>query len=500
MSILHGIKNVNYKVHLCLAFAARLAFIIYGIYHDKISTVPYTDVDYRVFTDAARHVVSHESPYKRHTYRYSPLVAVLLIPNVLLHDCFGKVLFSVVDILVGYLIRVIVNNIHKTYIDHVSLEITENNKTLQPLPAPSNSLALKRNNKQGRPRKKNKLNVSKNTKSGEGLKVTDNISAIADVSMCIWLYNPLSIAIATRGNSDSIAGFLVLSVLYFLQVKKRCFIAGVLHGIAIHVRLYPIIYSLSLFMYLSSFSFYETEDRRRSFTNKQVKCTEVAKIVQKTGVKRKTVFKREYLLYLIPNSNQLNLVFGCLLSLTMLTGFFFYLYGYEFLYETYIYHFVRHDSRHNFSLYFYLQYLTAGVKNIGIWQKVLITLPKLVLLLVLSVRYGLNKYSLNFSILTQTLVIVIYNTVLTSQYFVWILCVLPLCIWQITINFKSTLALFTLWFAAQAAWLLPAYFLEFHGQNTFFLIWLQSISLFCAHIAILGRLMKYFVPLRSHED
>lgn len=502
MSILHRIKNVNYKVHLCLAFAVRLGFIIYSVHHDKISTVPYTDVDYRVFTDAARHVVSYESPYKRHTYRYSPLMAILLIPNVLFHDCFGKLLFSIVDILVGCLIRVIVKNIHKTYIDHVSrLPETENNKNLPSLPAADNNLAVKRKNKQGRLRGKNKVNISKNIKSAEELKVKYNISVITDLSMCIWLYNPLSIGIATRGNSDAIAGFLVLSVLYFLQVKQRCFIAGILHGIAIHVRLYPIIYSLSLFMYLSKFSFYETEDRKMLFKNKisrkQLKYTKPKKALE---AERKTVFKREYLMYLIPNSNQLKLVFGCLLSFTTLTAFFFCLYGYEFLYETYIYHFLRHDSRHNFSLYFYLQYLTAGVKNIGMWQKVLITLPKVVLLLVLSVRYGLNKYSLNFSILTQTLVIVLYNTVLTSQYFIWFLCVLPLCIWQIKINFKSTLALFTLWFAAQAAWLLPAYFLEFQGQNTFFLIWLQSISLFCAHIAILGRLMKYFVPLSSHED
>lgn len=515
MSTLHSIKNINYKTHLIIAFAIRLGFIIYGEHHDKVATVPYTDIDYRVFTDAARHVISYESPYNRHTYRYSPLIALLLIPNVLLHESFGKVLFSVVDILVGCLIRVIVKNIYKTYMQHVApIQIENVHKTL---PAISNCSGTEKwGVKQGsRSRRKNKSSIFKNVKVNKDRKVKNDIDVTADMCMCIWLYNPLSIAIATRGNSDSIAGFLVLSVLYYLQVKQSYFIAGVIHGIAVHVRLYPIIYSLSLFMYLSKFSFYETEDRKTLLKNemgpKQLKNNENNTVVtrknventimqQKIKAERKTIFRKQYLLYLLPNSSQLQLVSGCLLSVVALTGLFFWFYGYQFLYETYIYHIVRHDSRHNFSLYFYLQYLTAGVKNIGMWQKVLITLPKIVLLLVLSIRYGLNKYSLNFSMLTQTLVIVIYNTVLTSQYFIWILSILPLCIWQIKINFRRTLTLFTLWFAAQIAWLLPAYFLEFQGQNTFFLIWLQSISLFCAHIAILGRLIRYFVPLSSHED
>lgn len=488
-SILRMIQEIDYRGHIFLAFLVRLAFITYGSYQDKYSTVRYTDVDYNVFTDAARHVINNESPYDRHTYRYSPLIAILLTPNVLLHDCFGKVLFSLADLLVGLLIRTIVKGCFKTH-EHHTVHINKKNLHV--------TNGEKSKNKTPRLRIKNKQGKA-NLKMKETKKEKDSADLIADVSMCIWLYNPLSIAIATRGNSDSLAGLLVLIVLYYMQIKEWYFIAGILHGFSVHLRLYPIIYSLSLFMYLSKFSFYETQNRKSYI--KSVKSTEDSMVKQEiTILQKRTIFKKEYLFYFIPNANQLKLVSGCLLSLTFLTGIFFFLYGYPFLYETYLYHLIRNDNRHNFSLYFYLQYLTAGVKNIGYWQKVLMVLPKIVLLLVFSVRYGLNKYSLNFSILTQTLVMVIYNTVLTSQYFIWILCILPLCIWQIKVSLKKTLSLFTLWFAAQIAWLLPAYFLEFQGQNTFLLIWLQSVSLFCAHIAILGRLVKYFVPFSSHVD
>ena len=56
--------------------------MFYGEWQDANMEVKFTDVDYFVFTDAAKFVSQLDSPYRRSTYRYSPMLAWLLIPNV----------------------------------------------------------------------------------------------------------------------------------------------------------------------------------------------------------------------------------------------------------------------------------------------------------------------------------------------------------------------------------------------------------------------------------
>lgn len=83
-------------VRSLLLFSAllRVLLIIYGEWQDAHMEVRYTDVDYLVFSDAASLVASGKSPYQRSTYRYSPLLAFLLVPNSIIHPSWGKFLFS----------------------------------------------------------------------------------------------------------------------------------------------------------------------------------------------------------------------------------------------------------------------------------------------------------------------------------------------------------------------------------------------------------------------
>ena len=106
--------------HFAVALFLRLAFTLYGVYHDQKSdelaasgdrVLPkYTDIDYSVFTDAATYMYAEgRSPYERATYRYTPLLAWLMQPNVFLAHSFGKCLFVACDMLCGWLILKIVN-------------------------------------------------------------------------------------------------------------------------------------------------------------------------------------------------------------------------------------------------------------------------------------------------------------------------------------------------------------------------------------------------------
>ncbi|XP_063229366.1 GPI mannosyltransferase 1 [Bacillus rossius redtenbacheri] len=376
--------------HCVTGLLIRGFFIVYGEIQDRVSLVPYTDVDYRVFTDAARHVVAGSSPYLRHTYRYSPVIAYLMVPNVLVHVVWGKIVLSLIDVGVGYLIY--------------RLVLVKNDKSL-----------------------------SKNC-------------------AYFWLYNPLPIVITTRGNADSLSAALVLMTVLLL-CKGRIVLAGMMHGLAIHLRLYPLVFSLPMYLALRS-----TDSKSYG---------------------------------LCPNCTQAKLVASCVSVVVALTAFFYFCYDFEFLQESFLYHLSRRDIRHNFSVYFYMLYLTAASPTPSLLFKILTFAPQGILQLVFSFVYG-SKDKLMFCLLVQAIVMVTYNPVVTSQYFMWFLSLLPACAPALAVSKKQAIILGASWGLAQLLWLIPAYFLEFQGYDTFLLVWVQSLIFLCVNITILVELIKMY--------
>lgn len=449
----------SFKKHLLISLIIRLVLIIYGEIQDKISEVPYTDVDYRVVTDGSRHIYNGNSPFNRHTYRYTPLLAIFLLPNIYIHICFGKILFALFDLMIAVIIKWIIMDEYHTLVVNQTATIEDNKAKIEKKYFGSGKSKVRL------------LNTKKDLRL-IGLSDRTKFERMANFAANFWLYNPLTMVIATRGNGDALSSCLVLlSVYYLLKVndnvsekenEKNVVLSGIFHALAIHFRLYPLFFSLAYYMYLSN--------NNRQITNLQslINC------------------------FLKPNRKQMILILTVMKVLIFLTGIFYLLYNYKFLYESMIYHFIRKDTRHNFSLYFYLQYLNSGAR-INILEKFLTFTPQLVLILLISFRFSRTRQTFQFCLFLIAFIMVMYNPVITSQYFVWFLSLLPLTINNFrNLTIKQIIILPLLWFTGQGLWLLCGYFLEFKGFNSFDFLWLVSAIFFIINVVILQTLIENY--------
>jgi len=175
---------------ITFSFLFRVTLMLYGEVQDKYLDVKYTDIDYHVFSDGARHFTEGNSPFLRETYRYTPLLAILLSPNIFLFYSFGKVIFVICDVLCGVLIREILL-----------------------LRGINGSLSL--------------------------------------LCSAIWLLNPVTATVSSRGNAEPLITGLILMTIYLLLIK-RTGLAAISYGLAVHMKMYPIIYALPLYLFLNN--------------------------------------------------------------------------------------------------------------------------------------------------------------------------------------------------------------------------------------------------------
>lgn len=379
--------SLRNNVVFIIGIVIRIYFLSIGMndHDDKSGMVKYTDIDYFVFTDAAYYVLQGGSPYDRTTYRYTPIFAYIVFPNHWIHPMFGKILFSVMDMVVIVLIRKII----QTQLSYAFCVRYQN---------------------------------------------------LLD---CWVSINPFLFITSTRGSNDIIVGFFVLSCLLLL-IKRYYVIAGAFFGLSVHLKIYPIIYGFPLIIFI---------ERKRGVRNRMAVLFNPMNWFTKTKLK---FFGTSAVVFFV------------------LFGLFYKLYGYNFVYESYIYHSLRVDHRHNFSFNYFFEYFHFDelpdtkylVRKLGF-------VAQWGLVSFVGIRY---YYDLTSAIALQTFIFVIYNRVVTAQYFLWYAILLPL----VAIKCKPLLSLinmikmFLVFFTSEMMVNLACLALEVYGIPSFDYIFLAN--------------------------
>lgn len=511
--------------------------------------VRYTDVDYDVFTDAASHIANGRGPYNRHTYRYTPFLAGLLalpmkekyqvlpssssrswrrrIANLVFSTrYFGKILFCMADVICGYIVIVLrCKARQQQQQQHRTTNVENRNTTTTSSSSPSSQSASSQQRQQ-----------------------PSTTTELIDTLW--WMYNPLPINICTRGSAESLVVLLpVLTTVVFADTSSsssstttkvtiwwrfiiRATIAGLFHGISIHAKLYPVIYTIS---YMANFAYNnerrmygvkktkEEEELQQSrivvTTNGQCGSSPFSNNITLAVKSREEEEEEERISSSFPWTHPKRIVklailwskrlFLTVSSMTFLTvsigtvGILTYLavqqYGPMALDEGLLYHFVRIDHRHNYSMYWYWIYLARGraaaeMVALGgggefdgrIMSAILSLLPLLPQIIILGyASLGIAPYDITFAIFIQTYTFVIFNKVITAQYFTWYICLLPLCSTRICWNTKRMyIALASLGIAI-VTWLGMAFTLEMLGWETYMQVWMASVLFFVANVNLL---------------
>ncbi|KAJ3364682.1 GPI mannosyltransferase 1 [Allomyces javanicus] len=376
--------------------ALRIMLLAYGMWQDANLAVKYTDIDYHVFLDAARAILRGDSPYARATYRYTPLVAYLMVPGLAVGlPVLGKLVFVASDLVVAVLLR----------------------KWARIALSPADA------------------------------------ATVEQWTVLAWLWNPFVANMATRGSAEAVVCVLCVAMLY-LVARDRIGWAAAVFGAAVHVKVYPIMAAVPLAIHVAQPAHSGGSWRPQ----RAIRCALIATA-----------------------------------AFAALTAAMVAVTGVDMLHHTYGYHVTRADHRHNFSVYFYAIYLRIGASSGAAAVALVPFLAQAVTVTALGVRFA--RTNLSLAVFLQTVAFVAFNKVMTSQYFMWWLCYVPMVVPALQTREARRVpwwvlpVLTALWVAAQGAWLSNAYQLEFLGIPTFRALFVSSVTLFAVHVALIVELV-----------
>ena len=252
--------------------------------------------------------------------------------------------------------------------------------------------------------------------------------------------------------------------------KENYFTAGALLGLAIHLRIYPVIFLPSLLYHILFGHCICHRSARDPSTTQPEEHISLLSYYYSSIFSTRNCYRCVYFLL------------ATLGSLSLATAISYHYYGMEYLQQSIFFHLYREDHRHNFSLHFYWIYLrkikelilssssspsvspfpspignfysssnssswacsanssTSSVTLLchlsnyfvspamfhSLFLRIGLFLPQI--LLFASIILTFASKNLEACFLLQTMVFVTYNKVVTAQYFSWYLCLLPVAI------------------------------------------------------------------------
>lgn len=352
-----------------------------------------TDVDYHVYTEGAQEMLKPRgNPYNRFTYRYTPLLAYMMIPNLTI-PFFGKILFNVLDLFAI------------VYMD----------------------MFLKR------------------------FKTIDTLTRYK--ALAFWALNPLMVFINGRGSCESVSLLFLTGMLYHLELSRErvaeftnVLIAAVYYGLLVHFRLYPVIYGLTIYLWIN----------------------------------REKVIPSLYTIMFGLVSVGLNIV---------LILAFYAKFGQLFLDECFLYHLKRKDPRHNYSIFWlttvYDYFIPESDLPFPLLGKALL-FGRLFLIALVAIAFWKRKI---LAMMIQTFIFTTFNTVYTGQYAIWEIQLMPYVLADSKCYDKNKKIGFWLilviWVVNLQGWSMISDRFEHQGENSQYWMHFVNLSYFLIRVVFI---------------